>query len=83
MNHLRKTTSGIMNERDTLTRVVCPTGIVESFTSYNHEMTSHSSGDNIPDDIRREWRYGGNAYWVEMELQRRGYRCDRIRGRSR
>ena len=78
MNALRKTTPGIMNDRDSLFRVICPNGTVESYTQYNHEMTGHSPGENLPDDVKSEWRYSGNAYWIEMELTKRGYKVEGI-----
>jgi len=28
--------------------------------------------------VKSEWTYSGNAYWIEMELTRRGYRVERI-----
>lgn len=68
-----------MNDRDSLHRVICPNGTVESYTQYNDEMTGHSNGAEIPEDVRCEWHYGGNAYWVEMELSRRGFKVERIR----
>jgi len=78
-NALRLQTPGYMNDRDALHRIVSPQGRVESYTEYNHEITGHSSGDALPDDLRAEFRYGGNAYWLGMELERRGFRIDDVR----
>lgn len=79
MNWLRKSTPGVMNDRDALFRVVCPNGCIESFTQYNHEMTGCSEGANIPDDLKSEWCYGGNAYYLENELTKRGFKVEGIR----
>ncbi len=64
---------GISNFRDRLWIIVHPDGTEVAFTDYNQEITGHTEGAAEFPDLGEHIKYGGNAYFVVSEANRRGF----------
>jgi hypothetical protein len=64
---------GIMNSHDRVWTIKHPNGLEVSFTDYNQEITGHTDNAKEFPDLGKYIHYGGNAYYVVGEANRRGW----------
>jgi len=64
---------GITNLRDRIWILVHPNGAEIAFTDYNQEITGHTDNAEEFPELGEFIHYGGNAYYVVGEANRRGF----------
>jgi hypothetical protein len=69
---IREKIKGFSNQHDRLWKIEVA-DCEEAITDYNWEITGFTSGLQELPDIGKHIHYGGNAYYVIPELQRRGF----------
>lgn len=69
---IRKKIVGVSDSHDRLWKI----GVADSeeaITDYNWEITGYTPGLQVLPEIGKHIHYGGNAYYVLPELQKRGF----------
>jgi hypothetical protein len=82
LDPIRKRLEGLSDNHDRLWRIEVADS-EEALTDYNREITGFTPGLQELPEIGKHIHYGGNAYYVIPELQKRGFVVTKVDDRRK